>query len=127
MNNIKIAEKSNKHIFIYYIRYVMIIKDLKIYSVNPLYLIFIILTEYFEEINGNKYLTLVPTNKSKEKNKKYEGLWSEIRELIKSVTKKSDHYGEKYLKIKFDSDDELPLSKTIEIPIIRIIVRAAIF
>ena len=67
----------------------MIIKDLKIYSVNPLYLIFTNVTEYFEEINGNKYLTLVPTNKSKEKNKKYEGLWSEIRELIKSVTKKS--------------------------------------
>ena len=27
---------------------------------------------YFEEINGNKYLTLVPTNESKEKNLK---LW----------------------------------------------------
>ena len=27
---------------------------------------------YFEEINGNKYFTLVPTNKSKEKIKKYE-------------------------------------------------------
>ena len=25
---------------------------------------------YFEEINGNKYLRLVPTNKSNEKNKK---------------------------------------------------------
>ena len=25
---------------------------------------------YFEEINGNKYLTLAPTNESKEKNKK---------------------------------------------------------
>ena len=25
---------------------------------------------YFEEINGNKYLTLVPTNESKEKIKK---------------------------------------------------------
>ena len=26
---------------------------------------------YFEEINRNKYLTLVPTNESKEKIKKY--------------------------------------------------------
>ena len=37
---------------------------------------------YFEEINENIYLTLVPTNGSKEKIKKYEELWSKIRDLI---------------------------------------------
>ena len=49
------------------------IKDSKyvnINSVNPLYLIFRKVNGYFEEINGNKYLTLVPTNESKEKIKK---------------------------------------------------------
>ena len=66
-NNIKINEKSYKHIIIYYIEYVTIKKDLKIYSVNPLYLIFNRVNRYFEETNGNKYLTLVPTNESKEK------------------------------------------------------------
>ena len=45
-------------------------KDLKSYSVNPFYLIFSQVNEYFEEIKGNKYLTLVSTNESKEKNKK---------------------------------------------------------
>ena len=29
-----------------------------------------------------------------------------------------------YIKIKFNSDDELPLNKTIEIPTITIVVRA---
>ena len=66
-NNIKINEKSYKRIIIYYIEYVKIKKDLKIYSVNPLYLIFNRVNRYFEETNGNKYLTLVPTNESKEK------------------------------------------------------------
>ena len=75
---------------------------------------------YFEEINENKYLTLFPTNKSKEK--KYEELWIKIRDLIRSVTKKLDD--EKYVKIKLDSDDKLPLSKTIEIPVMVIVVRA---
>ena len=42
-------------------------KKLKNYSVNPLYLIFGKVNGYFEEINRNKYLTLVPTNESKEK------------------------------------------------------------
>ena len=37
----------------------------EIYSVNPLNLIFNKVNWYFEEINGNKYLTLAPTNESK--------------------------------------------------------------
>ena len=66
-NNTKIDGKSYRIILIYYIGYVTIKKDLKIYSVNPLYLIFGKVNGYFEEINGNKHLTLVPTNDSKEK------------------------------------------------------------
>ena len=71
-NKIKIDEKSYKNIFIYYIGYVTI-KDwqyVKLKSVNLVYLIFNKVNGYFEEVNGNKYLTLVPTNESKEKIKK---------------------------------------------------------
>ena len=85
-------------------------KSVKINSVNSLYLGINKVNGYFEEINGNKYLTLGPTNDSKEKIKKYEELWSKIRDLIRSVTKTSDDYDEKYMKIKFNSDDELPLN-----------------
>ena len=67
---------------------------------------------------------LVPTNESKEKIKKYEELWSKTRDLIRSVTKNADDYDEKYMKIKFNSDNELPLNKTIEIPGMTIVVRA---
>ena len=56
---------------------------------------------YFEKINESKYLTLVPTNESKEKIK-YEELLSKIRHLTRSMTKKSDDYDEKYMKIKFN-------------------------
>ena len=105
----------------------MTIKDskyVKINSVIPLYLIINKVNGYFEEINGNKYLTLAPTNESKEKIKKYEELKSKIRDLIRLITKNSDDYDEKYLKIKFISDDELPLKKTTEIPSMIIVVRA---
>ena len=117
-NNIKTDEKSYKNILIYYIGYVTIkdSKYVKINSVNPLYLIFSKVNGYFGEINGNKYLTLVPTNESKEKLKEYEELWIKIRDLIRSITKISDNYDGKYMEIKFNSDDELPLNKTIEIP-----------
>ena len=50
-------------------------KYVKTDSVNPLHLIFNKVNAYFEEINKNKYLTLVATNKSK-KNKKYKKLMS---------------------------------------------------
>ena len=68
-NDIKIDEKSYKNILIYYIGYVTIkdLKYVKINSANPLYLIFNKVNGYFEEINGNKYLTIVPTNESKER------------------------------------------------------------
>ena len=45
-------------------------------SVNHLYIVINKVNGYFDEINGNKYLMLVPTNGSKEK--KYEELWSKI-------------------------------------------------
>ena len=69
---IKIDENAYKNILIYYIGYVTIkgSKYVKINSVNHLYLIFNKVNGYFEEINKSKYLTLVPTNESKEKIKK---------------------------------------------------------
>ena len=71
---------------------------------------------YFEKINKNKYLTLVPTNERKEKMKK-------IRYLIEAITKNGDNYDEKHMKIKFSLDEELPLNKTIKIPNMIIVVR----
>ena len=45
---------------------------------------------YFEEINKSKYLTLVSTNENKEIIKKYEDLWSQIRDIISSIIKNSE-------------------------------------
>ena len=99
-NNTKTDEKSYKNILIYYIGYVTIkdSKYVKNNSVNPLYLIFSKVNGYFEEINKNKYLTLDPTDESKEIIKQYEELWS-------------------------NSDDDLPLNKTLEIHNATIVVR----
>ena len=60
-NNIKIDERSYK-IFLFTILHMW---RLKIHSVNPLYIKFNKMNGYFEEMNENKYLTLVPTNENK--------------------------------------------------------------
>ena len=60
-------------------------------------------------------MTLVPTDESKGMLKKYEEPWNKIRDLIKLLTSNSDDYDEKYMKIKFNSDDDLPLKKTLKL------------
>ena len=91
-------------------------KYVKIYSVNVLYLIFNKVNGYFEEISAKKYVTLIPANESKEK-KNMKNM-SKIRDLNSSMTKKPDDYDENY-----NSNNELLLNKTIEIPSMTIVVR----
>ena len=58
-------------------------------------------------------MTLVHTDESKDTLKKYEELWNKIKDLIKSITNNSGSYDEKYMKINFNSDDDLPLKNAI--------------
>ena len=79
---------------------------------------------YSQEINRNKCLTLVPTNESKEKTKANKELWRKIRNSVRLIPKNADDYNEKYVIIKFNSDDKLPVNKTIEFPCMVIVARA---
>ena len=56
--------------------------------------------------------------------KKYEELFSRIRDFIRSITNNSDNYDEKHMKIQFNSDDGLPLTKTLELYNMIIVVRS---
>ena len=62
--------------------------------------------------------------KAKNKIWKYEEPWIKIRYLIRSIIKNSDNHEQKYMKIKFNSDDELPLNKAIEILTMTLVVSA---
>ena len=123
---IKIDKKSYKNILIYYIGYVTVknLRYIKINSVNPLYLIIYKINGYIEKSDGNKYLKLVLTDEGKDILKKYEKLWTKIGDLIRSKTNDSGNYYEKYMKIKFNSDDYLPLKKTLEIRNMIVVVRS---
>ena len=47
-----------------------------------------------------------------------------IRDLIRSTAKNSDGYDEKYMKIKYNSDDGLSLNKMMETLSMIIVIRA---
>ena len=70
-----------------------------------------------EEKIGSKYLTLVSTVKTKEVLIKYTELWDNIKNLIETMQGgEACDYGKDFMKIKFnsDSDDNLPLNKTLK-------------
>ena len=116
-NKIKADEQLYKNILIYRVGKVTV-KDLSCASfdsVKPVYLIMNIIDECIEESNRNKYLTLVPTDESKDTLKIYEELWKKMRALIRSITKNSNNYDKKYMKTKLYSDDNLSLKKTLEL------------
>ena len=111
---LKIDKKSFKGIGIYNIGYITIkkIDDCKnIHSVNPLYLLIDHASGYIEEKGVNKYLVFDSTDENKELLKKYNDVWNGIRDKIKEVSSGECDYEKDYMKIKFDSDDNLSLNK----------------
>ena len=127
-NLLKIDKKHYKGIDIYYIGYITIKKigDCEnIYSVNPLYLIIGKVDGHIEENNGNKYLVFDSTDENKEVLKKYTELWDGIKNEIETINGgKKGEYGKDFMKIKFNTDDNLPLNKPLKLYLLTIIVRS---
>ena len=92
-----------------------------IYSLNPLYLQVNYPSGYIEETNGNKYLIF----ENREVLKKYTDVWNGIKNKIKAINKaKENDYKKDYMKIKFNSDDDLPLNKQLKFHAMTIIIRS---
>ena len=127
-NLLKIDKNSYKDINIYYIGYITI-KEIdeyeNIHSVNVLHLIIGEVDGHIEEKNGSKYLVFDSTNENIKVFKKYTELWDGIKNEIKAINGgKENNYGKDYMKIKFNSDHDLPLNKPLKFHAMTIIVRS---
>ena len=124
----KVDKKSYKNIDIYYIGYITIkkIDDCEnIHSVNPLYLLVNHASGYIEEKNGNKYLIFDSVDENKEVLKKYADVWDGIKNKIKAINGgKENDYRKDYMKIKFNSDNDLLLNKPLKFHLITIIIKS---
>ena len=69
---------------------------------------------YIEEINENKYLIFDSIDENKELLKKYNDVFNGIMGKIKEVSNDECDYEKDYMKIKFNSDDNLPLDKPLK-------------
>ena len=123
---LKIDKKLYKDIDIYYIGYITKkkIDDCEnIYSVNPLYLSIDHANGYIEEKKGNKYLIFDSVDENKELLKKYNDVWNGIRDKIKEIRGSECDYEKDYMKIKFNSGNNLPLNKPLKFHLVTIIIR----
>ena len=95
-----------------------------IYSVNPLYLHIDHASGYIEEKGVNKYLIFDSTDQNKKLLRKCDDIWNGIGDKIKEVSSGECGYEKDYIKIKFNSDDNLPLNKPLKFHNMTITIRS---
>ena len=123
-NLLKIDKKSFKIIAIYYIGYITKKNKYQMNGVNPRCLFVQEVDGFIEEKDGSKYLNFTFTDSNSEVLKKYAEIWIGIKDQIKKIYgSKSGKYEKDYMKIKFNSDNDLPLNRQLKFINLTIIVR----
>ena len=109
---LKVDKKSFNDISMHYIGTVTKKPEYNINNVSQLYLL-------IGEKGSSKYLNIFLTEISNEVLKKYAEDWSGIKDQIKKINNNQiGEYGKYYMKIKFNSNDDLPLNKMLKVPYI---------
>ena len=122
-SNLKLDKNGVLGNDVYYIGYITKKPQWNVYSVNPLYLMINRIKGHFEEVDGDKYLII--SSENGDIMQKYQDVFDGIKEIIKKI---NDHsyqinYDDNYMKIKFNTDDNIPLNKIIYFPTTTIITR----
>ena len=105
-------------------------KDLNyvnIHSVNALDFIIDKADRYTKEKNGIKYIFFASTEKNKEVLTKYIELCDGIKSQIKKTSDKLGKYGKGFMKIEFDSHDNLHLNKILKLHNLTITARSIFY
>ena len=79
---------------------------------------------YIGEEGVNKYLVFDSTDQNKELLKKYNDGFNGIRDEIKEINSNECDYEKDYMKITFNSDDDLPLNKPLKFHLMTITIRS---
>ena len=79
---------------------------------------------YIEEKSVNKCLIFDSTDENKGLLKKYNNVWNGIRDKIKEISSSECDYEKDYMKIQFNSDDNLPLRKPLKFHNMTVTIRS---
>ena len=128
-NLLKIDKTSDKNIGSYNIGYIAIKKNddyENIHSVNPLCLMISEIIGHIEQNSGNKYLVFDSSDENKEVLKNYKKLSEGIKNKTRNINDSEYKYGKYFTKIRFGTDDDLPLNKPLNQYMLTIIVRSVL-
>ena len=79
---------------------------------------------HIEEKNKSKYIVFDSTDENKEVLKKYTELWDVIKNDVETINDgKKGEYGNDFMKIRFNTDDNLQLNKLLKLHLLTINVR----
>ena len=79
---------------------------------------------YIEEKGVNKYLVFDSTDENKELLKKYNDVFNGIRDKIEGINNDERDDEKDYMKIKFNSDDDLPSNKPLKFHLMTITIKS---
>ena len=96
---------------IYYLGYVDKKPEWNVNSLNPLYLMINRIEGFIEEKNGSKYLSIADSVKNNEILKKYNQVFNVIKYHIKKIDQSDGEYDKDYMKLRFNTDDDILLNK----------------
>ena len=124
INKLKLDKKGVLGNDVYYIGYMTKKPQWTVFSVNPLCLIINEIKGHFEEIDGDKYLII--SSENGDIMQKYQEIFNGVKEIIKKINYYNQpiKYDDNYMKIKFNTDDYIPLTKFIYFSTITIIIRS---
>ena len=109
---------------VYNISYTTKKPEYNINSANPLYLSIKYLNSFVDKVNGDKYLNIFLPDKNNRFVIKYLEIFDGIKEGIKKVNDGLPVvYDKDYMKIQFDSSDDLPLNRLINFHALTIVIR----
>ena len=97
--------------------------EFNVNSVNPLYLMINRIDGFAEEKNGIKYLNISDTDRNNEVLTKYNQVFDGIKYHIKIIDNNDSKYDKDYMRIKFNTDDDIPVNKQLNFLTITIIIR----
>ena len=84
-------------------------------TILAVYLMINKMTGHFEEKNENKYLVLADVDENKEVPKKCQEVWEGVKKEIQTINGgERDEYEKDLKKIRFESNDDLSMKKSIK-------------
>ena len=109
---------------VYYIGYITKKLQWRVFSINPLYLLINRIKGHFEELDGDKYLII--SSENDDIMQKYQKVFDEIKEIIKKINDYGQpiKYDDNYMKIAFNTDNNIALNKIIYFHTVTIIIRS---